>query len=57
MGGGAFPSADHLLALREERRDGQKIRDDVNKFTLKGLVRDINATDLRLILHAKITVA
>ena len=37
-GGGAFSSADHLLELGEERRDGQKKWDDANDATLKGLV-------------------
>ena len=37
-GGGAFSNADHLLALREERREREKNRDDANNATLKGLV-------------------
>ena len=37
-GGGAFSNADHLLALREERRERAKHRDDANNTTLKGLV-------------------
>ena len=39
----------------EERRDGQKIRDDANKVKLKGLVKDLKSTDRRLILSAKNT--
>ena len=30
VGRGAFSNADHLLDLREERRDGKKNQDDVN---------------------------
>ena len=36
--GGALSNADHLLALREERRERAKNRDDVNNTTLKGFV-------------------
>ena len=36
--GGAFSKADHLLALREERRERAKNRYDANNATLKGLV-------------------
>ena len=38
MGGGALSNADHLLALGEERRDGQKHWEDANDATLNGLV-------------------
>ena len=47
----------HLLALREERNDGQKIMDGVNDAKLKDLVADLNTTDWRLILHTKNTDA
>ena len=43
----------HLLALREERRDGQKIRYDVNDAKLKDIVADIDSSNWRLILRAK----
>ena len=49
----AFPTADHLLALREERRDRQKRRDDTNGAKLKGLVKYIKEFDRRLILRSK----
>ena len=52
MGEGAFSNADHLLALREERRDGQKIRDGVNSAKLKDLVADLNSADRCIILSA-----
>ena len=42
-----------LLALREERRDRQKIQDDVNDAKLKELVEDLDVNDRRLILCAK----
>ena len=48
-----FSTADNLLALREERRDGQKIQDDANVAKLKGLVDDLEASDRRLIIRAK----
>ena len=57
MGEGAFPNADHLLAIREESHDGQKNLYDVNDTTLKGLIRDLDHTNCRLILRAKITGA
>ena len=57
MGEGVFSNANHLLALREEIRDGQENRDDVNDAKLKGLVRDLNGTDHRLILREKSTGA
>ena len=31
----AFSTAGHLMEIREERRDGQKIQDDTNKAKLK----------------------
>ena len=56
-GGGVFYNADHLLVLREERRDGQKNLIDANEVTLKGLVGDLIGNDWRLILRAKDTGA
>ena len=53
MGGGALSNADHLLALRGERRDRQKNQDDANYATLKGLVGYLLDTNRRLILWAK----
>ena len=57
MGEGEFSNADHLLALREERCDGQKNQDDVNGAKLKKLVADLDYTDRRPILRSKNTVA
>ena len=34
-------TANHLLTLREERHDGQKIQDGTNNIKLKGLVKDL----------------
>ena len=44
-GEGVFSNSDHLLALREEICDGQKKWDNINDAKLKGLVRDLNATN------------
>ena len=52
-GEGKFSTADHLLALREKRRDVQKIRGDSNNANLKGLVEYLKASGRRLILRAK----
>ena len=41
-GGGTFSNADHLLALREERRDGHKTRDDDRNTKIKDLVVDLD---------------
>ena len=43
-GEGNFSNADHLLTLREEMRDVQKIRDDVNSSKPKDLVNDLKGT-------------
>ena len=43
--------------LREERRDGQKIRDDFNDVKIKELVADLDGPGHRLILSAKNTSA
>ena len=48
-----FSNANHLLALREERRDGQKTQDGINDDKLKGLVRYLDVTNLHPILHEK----
>ena len=53
MGEGACSNVDHLLVLREERPDGQKIRDEVNSAKLKYLVADLNSADQYLIISAK----
>ena len=39
--------------IREERRDRQKIRDDANDVKLKGLVKELKAIQLHLILCTK----
>ena len=52
-GGGALYKADHLMALMEERRNGQKNQDDVNDAKLKKLVADLDGTNCCLILCAK----
>ena len=57
MGGREFSNANHLLALGEERRDGQKDQDDANETKTKGLVRDLKVIDRRQILQAKNTGA
>ena len=57
MGEGAFYNVDQLLALGEERRNGQKYRDNANGATLKGLVAVLLVIKKRLTLLAKKTVA
>ena len=47
--GGRFSNAYHLLALREERFDGQKTRYDSNDAKIKGLVSNLDTNDRRLI--------
>ena len=54
-GEGEFSNSDSLLELREGRRDGQKIRYDVNNAKLKELFADLDATNCRLILCVKNT--
>ena len=56
-GEGKFSNADHLLVLREERYDGQKIRDYTNDAKLKDLVSDLDSADQLVILRAKNTGA
>ena len=53
MGRGALYNADHLLSLRQERRDRQKNQDNVNDVKHKGLVRDLNTTNKNFILRSK----
>ena len=50
-----FYNANHLLDIREDRRYDQKIRDYTNEAKLKGIVREPEALDLRLIVRAKTT--
>ena len=38
VGGGGLSNADHLLALKEERHERAKKRDEANNSTLVGLV-------------------
>ena len=52
-----FFNTNHLLALREERRDGQKKRDGANDATLNGLVGDLLGTKQSLTLRTKNTGA
>ena len=54
---GELSNADHLQALNEERRDGQKDREALYESKLKGLVMNLKDTDMHLILRAKITGA
>ena len=53
--GGKFSNADHLLVLREERREGQKNRYDANDAKIKVLVGYLIGINRRLILRAKNT--
>ena len=50
-----FSIDDQILALREEMSNGQKIRDDGNEPKLKGLVKELEEFDPRLILRSKNT--
>ena len=52
-GEGNVFNAYHLLDLRYERREGQKIRTEVNNAKIKGLVADLNTSDHCIILRAK----
>ena len=52
-GEGAFSNGNHLLEIREERRDRQKKQDDANDYKLKVLVRGLDVIDRQLILRAK----
>ena len=51
----SFSTTDHLLALREERRDWKKRQYESNEAKLKEPVKELKATDSRLILCAKNT--
>ena len=53
MGLGTFSIDNHLLVLREERRDGQKNWDEVNDSKLKSLFWDLDGTNHQIILRAK----
>ena len=53
MGEIEFSIANHPQALMEERRDGQKIRNDANDAKLGKLVDNLDAPERQLILHAK----
>ena len=55
MGVNTFPTTNHFLVLREERRNGQKIWGDVNDNKLKGIFDDPKAPDRRPILRKKNT--
>ena len=56
-GGGEFSNAEHLRMLGEERRDRHKDWEVANETKLKGLVRYLKCTNMRLILQANITGA
>ena len=53
MGLREFSTANRILEIREERRDGKKNRYRTNDAKLKGLVNDIESLDLFLVLRAK----
>ena len=57
MGEGTFSNAIKFLVLREERRDGQKIWDNVNDAKLKGLVADLDGTSHCMIVRSRNTGA
>ena len=50
-----FSTADHLLALREDRHERQKIWDGANDAKLGGIVENLKAPDCHLILRIKHT--
>ena len=54
-GGGGVSNSDQLLALGEERCDGEKNWDNANETKLKCLVRDFKGTNRCLIIRAKNT--
>ena len=54
-GKGKLSTTNHPPELREERRDRQKIWDDANNAKLRGLVENLEAPDLCLILSSKNT--
>ena len=51
----SFSTYYHFLVIREERSDGQKIWYNANAAKLRGLVEDLKAPYLRIILSAKNT--
>ena len=57
MEGGAFYNSDHLHALWEERGDRKKYRQAAYETKLKGLVRYLTGTNMRLLLRVKRTGA
>ena len=56
-GEGAFSNANHLLTIKEERRDGDKNRDGINNSKLKDYVTDIDSADWHIIICNKNTGA
>ena len=56
-GGGELSNTDHLQTLSEDRRDRKKSWDVVYESRLKGLVRNFQVTDKRLLLRTKGTYA
>ena len=50
-----FSTTNLLHAVKEERSDVRKTRDDTNKAKLEVIVKNINAFDRRLFLYAKQT--
>ena len=50
-----FYTTDHLLLIKEENCDGQKIWDDANKSKLIVLVEYLKAPDRRLVIYSKNT--
>ena len=46
-------TTNHLLGLREERRDRQKIEHDANDAKLKGVFDDLGAPERPLVLRSK----
>ena len=54
-GGGEFSNTDHIWTLEEEIHERKNDLAVADKTKLKGLVRDLTGTDMRLILRAKIT--
>ena len=49
-----FSNANHLQAVKKERRKGKK-RDDVNEAKIEEIVKDISPLDFRLFIHAEHT--
>ena len=53
MGKRVFLTADHLWAVKEERRDRKKYRDDANDAKLSGIVNPQGNLEKRLFLRTK----